>query len=107
MKLSQKQLRSLIESTVHQSLTVEAVEPGTDDSYEGFDLSTEISAALGETFRAQLAKFAFDPGDPSMAAAGPKAWEHQKERAAAKFDDMVADVINECVESLINGEFYS
>jgi hypothetical protein len=109
MKLSQKQLRNLIEGILRETSEQDPDWLSKPDGTPGttFPEDTEIAASLAEVFRQSLESFAFDPNDPSMASAGLAAWEAQKDAAVGKFENDVLNVVHECMESLINGEFYN
>lgn len=91
MKLSQKQLRNLIESTLREN--------------EGFNRNPEITEAVTEAFETALGDFYFNADDPSMAAHGPEVWEMQKLKAVEKFGTEVERIVNGCIDALTNGEF--
>lgn len=61
--------------------------------------------AATEAFRAALdAEWGYNPDDPSMAAAGEESWQMQKDRAVEEFMNEVSEVIDRCVDKLVQGE---
>lgn len=97
-KLSQSQLRKLITEIYN----------GTSTPVDGNNFS--IVEAVTEAFRNSLegddGLMPFNGDDPSMAAAGPEAWQHQLDGAVLHFQNDVSDLVDQVVNKLIQGEYF-
>lgn len=110
VKLDQKALRGLIKEAI------EGRQPGSplftpppekkrslreDAGPQNFALVEAVTEAFRE---ALLNEWAYNPSDPSMAAAGVEAWDMQVDRAVEDFMNQVSDVIDDVVNKLVQGE---
>lgn len=111
VKLDQKALRGLIKEAI------QGRQPGSplftpppdkkrrlrENGTEDFPLIEELT----EKFREHISReWHYSADDPSMAAAGPEAWDMQVDRATEAFMNEVAELIEQIEQKLIGGEFH-
>ena len=96
VKITQKQLRSLIKEAIQHKPLGEA-----EELVGNFPLIEEVTNA----FQTVLDKeWPFDPNDPDMVS--EEDWNAQKDGAVQQFMNDVSDVIESVVGKLIQGEYH-
>ena len=98
MKLSQKQLRTLIEGIVKEN----GYDPAVDHAPDERSIMVDRMTAMVE----EAWKALYDESDPTMAASGPASWEQQCEAAAAQFGSALEQLLENTEEALSNGDFF-
>lgn len=110
VKLGPKEVRKLIKEAIQgrqpgSPLFTPPPEKPRLREHGGLEGNFPLVEAVTEAFRnALIQEWSFNPDDPSMAAAGEESWQMQQERAVEEFMNEVSEVIDRCVDKLVQGE---